>query len=251
VDPVGGLSLVLPLAQHHGGGSGSFRAVASDNRRWFVKPPNQLQGGHVLVSEYVVASVGQLLGGAATCESSIIEIPPAVAGWEFRPGLPLVPGFGHASLEVETAQEVRGAPSRPGEDDNRRRQAGLAAVYDLCWGADEQYLHAVSDDWKIYSHDHGHYFPGGPQWTQDSLRASVTDPHTLGITTVGADADALEAFAVAVESLQRESLVEVLNGVPASWAVLDEALATLGWFIEERRVGVAQRLRGMTGGTTP
>ncbi len=67
------LALVAPLAQDMGGGSGAFRALASDGKHYFVKPPNQLQGGRVLTTEHVVAGVGRLLG-AATCRSQLLQI---------------------------------------------------------------------------------------------------------------------------------------------------------------------------------
>jgi hypothetical protein len=242
------LTLVTPLAQDLGGGSGSFRALASDGKHYFVKPPNQLQGGRVLTTEHVVAGVGRLIG-AATCKSEIIVIPKEIAdlAWEFRPGSTLGQGLGHASEAVPDATEARGAPGRRGDDDNKRRHAGLAAVYDLCWGADDQYLHSTTDEWRIYSHDHGHYLPGGPTWTADLLRSHVNLDHEVGFDFLGLNAGDLEEAAIAVERLDRDSLATVLCAVPRSWSTPDEDLAALGHFIETRVAPVAARLRARKG----
>ena len=79
------LLIEQPLKPSVDGGSGVFLARASDGRRWWVKPRNNLQGAKVIVTEFLVGSVGSLIG-APTCEVSIVRIPEEIAGWEFRPG---------------------------------------------------------------------------------------------------------------------------------------------------------------------
>jgi hypothetical protein len=249
--PEDDLSLTTFLDQHGGGGSGSFRGLGSDAKEYFVKPPNQLQGGYVLASEFVVGQIGQVVG-VAVCQSKLITIPADLAGHEFRPGHQLAEGIGHASASVVDAQEVRGVPTRRTDDDNARRHAGLAALFDLCWGADEQYLHAVTDDWRIYSHDHGHYLPGGPTWTADLLRAQVATPHPLGFDVTGLSDEHLDAYATRLDTdLTTNVISAVLRRVPVAWAVPDVDLATLGWFIGERAAPVAQRLRDVKGSLMP
>src|SRR6478672_7904713 len=74
-----------PIQPSTRGGSGTFLAEGSDGRKWWVKPPNHLQGGKVIVSEFVVAGAGALIE-APTCEVRAIAIPDEIVGWEFRPG---------------------------------------------------------------------------------------------------------------------------------------------------------------------
>lgn len=198
----------------------------------------------MLTTELVVAGVGRLLG-APTCRSQVIKITDELAalGWEFRPGTSLTAGLGHASEAVPDATEVRGAPGRRSDDDNRRRHVGLAAVYDLCWGADDQYLHSTTDLWKIYSHDHGHYLPGGPQWSADVLRSDADLDHEVPFDFAGLRADDVEEVAAAVDRLNRSALASVILGVPTEWGTPDEDLAALGHFLETRTGPVAARLR--------
>jgi hypothetical protein len=47
----------------------------------------------------------------------------------------------------------------------------------------------------------------------------------------------------ALEHVERESLVQVLRSIPASWPVSDEDLEALGWFLERRAPAVASRVR--------
>jgi hypothetical protein len=47
----------------------------------------------------------------------------------------------------------------------------------------------------------------------------------------------------ALDTIKRESLVEALRSIPASWPVSDEDLEALGWFLEYRAPAVASWVR--------
>jgi hypothetical protein len=236
-----------PLQASPRGGSGTFLAVASDQQRWWVKPQNNLQGARVIVTEHVVGRAGALID-APVCEVALVKIPEELAGWEFRPGARLQAGFAHASLAVEDALEVAGQLNYRERDDNRRRHVGVFALYDWCWGADDQWLHCESDDRKIYSHDHGMYLPDGPSWTEASLSAQVDTPHQPTYATNGLDPGALADFSKRLESVSRDDLVALVSAVPTSWPVSNRELEALGFFLERRAPAVAARLRALKGG---
>ena len=147
------LVVEMPLQPSAAGGSGTFLAQLSDRRRWWVKPQNNFQGPKVIVTEHIVARAGALIG-APVCEVAIAQIPDEIVGWEFRAGAGLQAGFAHASLAVDDAHEARTLDHRE-RDDNRRRQAGIFALYDWCWGGDDQWLYSESADRAVFSHDHG------------------------------------------------------------------------------------------------
>jgi hypothetical protein len=244
-NPTGILTMVAPLGTSPGGGSGSFPCLASDGQKWFVKAPNQSQGGMVLVTEYIVGRLGRLIE-APTCRGEIIEVPSDLAGFEFQPGAKLAAGYGHGTLMISAAVEVRGTPGRRFEDDNRQRHVGIFALYDWCWGSDEQWLHCTTDDWRIYSHDHGWYLPpSGPSWDAASLMTSVHVPHPLPADAAGLDSETAADVASRLDALDRTAVRDVLMGVPLAWGVEDTDLEVLGWFLEERAPDVAARLRAL------
>ena len=173
------------------GGSGTFLAADGGQRQWWVKPLNNLQGERVTVTEAIVGAVGQLIGGAPVCETAIATVPEAPRGWEFRQGSRLEPGLAHACRAVDTAVEDRRLLYRD-RNDNRVRHAGVFALYDWCWGGDDQWLYSETDDKKLFSHDHGWYLPEvGNTWTQMALIARVDEPHALSWPTGGMDTDEL------------------------------------------------------------
>lgn len=246
-DPVGAVAIEVPVVPSTAGGSGTFLGLGSDGRRWWVKPLNNLQGARVIVTESVVGRAGALLG-APVCDVGVVQIPPQIAGWEFRPGARLKPGFAHASLAVDDAQEVRVLEYRQ-RNDNQRRHAGVLALYDWCWGGDDQWLYCETDDRKLYSHDHGWYLPEtGPDWSEGTLMAHVDLPHPLPSTSSDLDQTALRQLAGRLEALTRSELAAMLQGVPATWPASDTELEALGFFLERRAPAVAGRLRTLMDG---
>lgn len=237
-----GLQLVMPLAQGTRGGSGSFQARCSDEQRWWVKPLNNCQNSpRVVINEFLVGRLGALIG-APVCEVSIVRIGNDHVGWEFRPGHKLVAGLASGSREISGAHEASQLDYRR-RDDNRRRHAGVFAIFDWCWGSDPQWLFEASDDERTHSHDHGHYFPSGPNWTEASLPPCATQPHALGEDAGDLLPAEKERLADRLEEVTTAEIGAILREVPASWPVTDQELASLGAFLEDRAPGVATRMR--------
>lgn len=206
----------------------------------------QLQGGKILVSELIVAGAGSLIG-APVCEVATVRIPDELAGWEFRTGQALVAGTASASRAVSNVHEERTLIHRD-RDDNARRHAGVFALYDWCWGSDDQWLYETTADEQVHSHDHGFYLPPeGSDFTVDTLVALVDDPHPAGHPTAGLDDDELMRLATALDDVQRSHLVGLLRGVPTEWPVTDLELEAAGYFLERRAPQVARRLRAIAG----
>jgi hypothetical protein len=225
------------------GVSGSFMAVGSDGQEWWVKPPGQPDLDKALVTEFVVGRVGTLIG-APTCRNALVLVTTEFAGWTYRPGRVLREGLGHGTLHVPDAIEKRPTLEYRQDDDNRRRHVGIFALYDWCWGSDEQWLHRTSEDMTTYSHDHGWYLPPpGRSWSIADLEAHVDLPHPLGQETAGLSWAAVQDVSSALDKVDRQALAGILRQVPEEWPVSDSELEALGWFLERRAAVVATRLR--------
>lgn len=229
--------------------SGPFRAVASDGNQYFVKSLSTCPAGQErsLVSEHVIARVGRLIA-APMCRVSLIEIPGELTGYEVRPGVELKAGLAHASLALTHADE-RGRPHLDArhQNDNRRRHAGVYALFDWCLGADQQWLYDIANDRMLYSHDHGLYLPPTDTgtWTKNDLMTHVDAEWPLPDPADDLLPAAVEEIADALESVGRSSLRAVMDSVPAHWPVSDSDLEALGYFLEYRAPAVADRLRAL------
>jgi hypothetical protein len=176
----------------------------------------------VPLNEYVLSKAGQLIE-APVCSVSLVRIPPEWAGEEIRDGYALVPGIASGSADVDGVVDKKELLYR-GEDDNAARHAGVYALYDWCWGSDDQWLYCADSDNAVHSHDHGHYLPSGPNWTVASLDASVDQDHTHPASPEGVSSAALDGFADSLEAVTRAQLGSSLNTVPPSWPVTYEEL---------------------------
>ena len=225
-------------------------ALGDDGQRYWVKVTSNPQGPMVPVNEQIVARCGELIG-APTCGVRVVEVPEALAGPVA--GVHVDAGLAHGSMDV--ADTVNGLfLDYRSDDDNPRRHAGLFALHDWCWGRDSQWLFAMSDERKTYSHDHGNFFPGGPDWPTrtESLVASVDEPHRLQDEVARSDPGGLDRAAVrevadALDAVTADDLVRVLSGIPPEWPVRDSELELLGFFLERRAPQVAERMRAMIG----
>lgn len=232
-------TMELFLRESSAGGSGAFLIRADDQKPYWCKVIENGQSPRVPVNEQIVGRVGAHIG-AAVCPVSLIRIPTDFDGFDFSPGRKLKAGFAHGSLAVEPAIEMRKV-GHPYDDNNPKRLASLAVLADWCWPSDAQWLSCPPNDNQYWSHDHGYYFPGGPNWTKGSLMADNPNqkpPFPIAITNPTLAADVLAKLA----SLDVMAIASLLSGLPQAWPVDEEELVAMAFFLEQRRVAVLGRL---------
>lgn len=244
-DDPNGVTAEAPLGQTGAGGSSPFLVRASDGRRYWCKALNNPQGSRVPVNDQIVARLGRLVG-IGVCEPMLVEIPSDLVGHVYQQGLALEAGWVHGSLAVEGVTETR-VLGHHTDDENRKRHAGFVALHDWLVGGDDQWLVSGDEENKYYSHDHGHYFSqhGGPNWTAEALRQDASAPVPLpGADPQHLDQAEMSRLADGLEALTPEEIAEELANIPSSWPVTDEELEAVVGFADQRRTGVATRLRG-------
>jgi len=236
---------VAPLGEKGAGGSASFLVRANDEVRYWCKALNNPQGSRVPVNEQIVGRLGQAIG-VEVCEPMLVEVPADLAGYEYHPGHHLEEGWVHGSRAISGVTEARSL-GHHADDENARRHAGFLALHDWLSGGDAQWLVAGDEDNAYYSHDHGHYFAphGGPNWTAESLAqdAGLATPGFPLAPDQALDASELSRLADALEVLTAEEINSELAKLPSTWPVSDEELDAVAHFADNRRAGVAERLR--------
>jgi len=239
------LNLKSPLRQSTAGGSGAFLAVGDDDARYWVKPLNNLQNPRVCVNEQIIGRLAPRLGTLSPVVRTM-RIRSSFVGWEFRPGHGLQEGIAHACAEVSGAIESRVLDRRE-KDDNTQHHAEVTALYDWFFGNDSQWLFNANEQERCYSHDHGHYFPGGPAWSAANLEAQVDVEQALPYAGGPFPKDVVAIIADRIEAVTRDDIIAALAMIPAPWPVTDAELETVGFFVERRADAVASRLRAKWG----
>lgn len=238
-----GVSATMPLKQSSRGGSGSFLVMADDGLEYWCKALNNPQSPRVPVNEQIVARLGQHIGASVT-EPMLVRLD-GIVGWEYRPGHTVEPGWAHGCRALKAPIETNSITDHRTEDNNRVRQAGFYALMDWMHGADQQWLKDTQAENAYYSHDHGHFFPSGPNWDAAALAAAGTTACSFSQPADELDATEFERLAAAIATTALEDIEAVMSKIPAAWPVSDQELSALAAFIDARRGPVAARLRAL------
>ena len=224
--------------------SGAFRGRAADNNQYWIKPLNNLQSERLPATEQIVSRVAKLIS-APVCDVATIMIPKSLCepAYEYCAGRFLEPGIAHASLQMRPPVQFTDDLAWRDKDDNTSRHAYLFALYDWCWGEDEQWLISTTDDFAYFSHDHGDYLPLGPNWSIDSLKDNVDASRELHRNTTGISRIAVKGVIAKLRSVTRDQIRDILIQIPTSWPVTDEELEVVGCFLERRIPSVVDRLK--------
>jgi hypothetical protein len=240
-----GVRAVAPLQKSDRGGSNSFLVLADDQARYWCKALNNGQSPRVPVNEQIVGRLGKLVG-IPVCDTTLVEIPEDLAGWEFAGGRMLEPGWVHGSKAVESAVETHALDHRA-DDDNAVRHAGFFALFDWLAGSDPQWLYSTPDQNRYFSHDHGHYL-GEPAWTIATLEQRRDGAIPLSQDRSGLSPEELLRMASVLGTITHEELRNALQGIPKEWPVSEEELEAVVAFADYRRTPVAERLTALAGG---
>lgn len=213
----------------------------SDGRQYWIKPPGNPQESRTLVAEAFAYGIGRLIG-APVPTNALVKIP-ATLDWSYADAYRLRGGTAHASLNVENVVVSEDWDTYSAWDDNRRRQAFVFALWDLCLGGDPQWLHQTTDDYSIWSFDHGFWLAGEADWTVDSLRRIGTRPWQFELDPDVASASGLREAADRLDGLSLALIQSVAKSVPLEWETTSRELSELAQILFLRAEGVAERLR--------
>jgi hypothetical protein len=210
----------------------------SDGKDYVVKGK---QSGRMIVNDHVVGRLGAELG-APVGYVAVVDVPDTLIKAE--PNLQhMTPGLSHATLLIPRVGE-RESILHVNVPENRPRFALLAILYGWVSAADHQFLYENQPPHLVHSVDHGHFFPGGPDWTTASLRGAG-DP-ALDPTVAGACAFIAEEIATAAGALAPlpdQVVVEVVAAPPEEWGLTLEERVALAAYLAARRDRLVEVLR--------
>jgi hypothetical protein len=210
------------------GASGSVRFMCGGNRIVVAKGTKNQKG---LVAEHVVARLGQLLE-APVGDVRLVQVPDILRTNPYV--LAMGPGLAHGTDFIENITD-RLALGQTSVPENRTRFARLCALYSLAGASDHQLFYSTNAPQVVYSLDHGHFFPGGPNWTVATLQAAgaaVVDPFFAGVGLTSAElADARSRL----EGISDTDITNVLAGPPPEWPFTDDERNALHTYLTTRR----------------
>ena len=170
-----------------------------------------------IVNDHIVGRLGTLLD-APVPQIALVEIPSELIA--AQPEMQhIIPGIAHGSRSVEGVSEKLQIQHHD-LSENRSRFVLLAVLFGWTVANDRQFFYNKAEPYLVYSFDHGHFFPGGPNWTEASLvqhQDARLDQH---ITQACSLLD--EEIRDAVEQLRKiddRAIAEVVAGPPDEWGL--------------------------------
>jgi hypothetical protein len=156
--------------------SRAFVVKGSDGKKYAVKGMQDRKGQipfdirRPLCNDQIVGRLGIKMGapvpGIVFIEltAEFIKTNPAISY--------MYPGICHGQLLMDDCTEKLGI-QHTDVTDNRSRFASIAVLYGWIPAGDRQLIYRKSAPYLVYSVDHGHFFPGGPDWTTVKLKSAA------------------------------------------------------------------------------
>jgi hypothetical protein len=234
-----------PLRSYDDSISKAASVLCDNGKTYVIKAPHRDPHAHLrtrsLFTDQVVGRLGTAMG-APVPPTTLVELPELLA--RYHPILShFVPGPAHASQEVATTVINRREVLY--RDYNVERFCDLAVLHGLCLAGDAQFLYEVAPPHRVYSADHGHFFPGKDAWT--ALRLN-TEPPVLGpsVDIIGGVRPSREQLVAAVSKLRGINDAEIVRAVaapPEGWGIPVPDRVAAGMFISRRREDLMRLFR--------
>jgi hypothetical protein len=174
--------------------------------------------GRMLFNDHVVAHLGGLIG-APVLPVRLVSISKGLIDRHQNPnnGMDHIrPGIAHGSyLQLGLGDRVN---SIEYAEYNRTRFASLAILYAWAEANDQHFLY--DSEHRVYSVDHGNFFPGGPHWTERELES--VEPRNAPRDIIKACCLSRKDLAAACAPLQtvdEEQIARILATAPDEWGV--------------------------------
>jgi len=212
--------------------------LACDDGREYVTKGSQV--GRMVVNEHVVCRLGQCIE-APTPNVVIVDIPgPLIAA---EPQMRhLNPGEAHGAEWIANCTE-RETLLHSTVAENRSRFALLALLYGWVVAADHQFIYGNDVPHLVFSVDHGHFFPGGPNWSEETLR-SASSPRLDPVIAAacGFSKPELQIAAKELRAVVNDWIARIVEGPPEAWGLTPAERQTLREYLEGRRDELAAGL---------
>jgi hypothetical protein len=224
-----------------------IRAFGMDGKVYIVKGR---QAGRQIVNDQLVGRLGVLLG-APVAPVGIVDVDEILTNDPDEPEVAYFEsGLAHASLVIPDCNDDRDIRRYQGQPVNRSRFALLCVLYGWVGANDHQFLYKIKHPNAVYSVDHGHFFPGGPNWTiQDLLEApeAYLDQKILEICRF--QELEFQGALMALVKLSDEDILRAVSRPPAEWGItIDERVALVAYLVKRREELLANAVVSMSKG---
>ena len=217
---------------------GSARAVllrGMDKQTYCVKGQ---QAGRQIINDQIVARLGILID-APVGKPEIVDVSAELK--EIEPKLDYFsPGTAHATVFIKDCQDDRELSKFSTEQqENRLRFALLCVLYGWVKARDHQFILSVHRPNLVYSVDHGHFFPGGPEWTiknLDSESSANLDKYLLSACKLTPQSPEIQQALQNLAQVQESQIIQAVASPPKEWNItIEERIAMVEYLVKRQQ----------------
>ena len=202
-----------------------------DKREYVIKGQ---QAGRQIVNDQVVARLGMAMR-APVGEPCIVEISEELIAEDSRFSY-LTPGTAHATLYIPKCSSQREEINYTNQPENHARFVLLILLYGWVYANDYQFIYKNARPNLVYSVDHGHFFPGGPEWKQrDLLEAGSAEINPRLVSNCKLKLEEIRQGLWLLDAVSEETIIQAVAAPPSEWGLTIDERVTLVEYLVKRR----------------
>ncbi|NER98437.1 MAG: hypothetical protein F6J86_32200 [Symploca sp. SIO1B1] len=203
-----------------------------DKREYVIKGQ---QAGRQIINDQIIARLGCAMD-APVAEPQIVEIDRELL--ELDPTFDyLTPGKAHGVVFIPDCSDDREGIRFVVQQENRKRFALLAVLFGWTFGGDLQFIYKMSRPNLVFSVDHGHFFPSGPNWTIATLNDApnpVINPEIRSQCSL--EKLEIEEALEALQGVTEEKIIQAVASPPKEWELtIEERIALVEYLITRQQ----------------
>ncbi len=203
-----------------------------DKKEYVIKGQ---QAGRQVINDQVVARLGVAMG-APVGQPAIMEISSDLI--EEDPNFNyLAVGTAHGTIFIADCSDDREPVNYINQSENRARFALLCVLYGWVYSNDCQFIYKKSRPNLVHSVDHGHFFPGGPNWTKSDLtQAPQAELDQFLYKRCKFTKDEISSALQALSSVSEKTIIQAVAAPPSEWGLtLDERVTLVEYLTRQQQ----------------
>lgn len=195
--------------------------------------------GRSIFNDQVIARLGTQIS-APVGNPALVMIPRELQEAEEKL-VDITPGVAHGTLLIPDTSD-RQWLTHTEKPYNRQRFSQLAILYGWLFANDQQLVYSNHEPYLVYSVDHGHFFPGGPDWTLASIAGGApVQPYPEICNACNLSENEIKSAVDLLSQISDEAIIQAVAIPPDDWKVsIDERTALVEFIISRRDAMLAQ-----------
>lgn len=228
--------LIVALRRSWNSAARPVLARGIDKQEYVVKGQ---QAGRQIINDRIVATLGMAMN-APVGEPRIVEISDELLAEEPHYRY-LTPGTAHATVFIPGCSDDREPIQYAIQLENQARFAAISILSAWIHGNDLQFIYRKIRPNLVYSVDHGHFFPGGPNWKVEYLSQALEigaeiDRRFLSLCQLRLESDEIRMALESLSLVEEQTIIKAVASPPIEWGLtITERVSLVNYLLRRQQ----------------